>query len=1270
MATDVSARSMTREAYGEGADSAAWVVAADRISARILAALASLFVMGILIILVGTLAQVDKDMWQVIDEYFRSWIARVDFQVFLPRTWFPNLQNVPYGLWFPGGALIGTVMVVNLLAAHLVRFKTQASRTSLITGTLVLLAGAVLTWQVIASGHNRLGLQGHPSFSWTTLWLIVRLAMAGVSGAALYKAVATRLRFPDRTFETGMYAVSGVVLALTTLWTFVATDNAYLGDAGMRILWQLIQATLCGLVLLAGCVLVFRKRAGIVLIHAGIGLLMFGQFYVSKYDVEEQMRLEEGQTRSYAEDNRHIELAVVDRSNASEEQVVVVPRHILQASLTRGQTSVFARRPPEVDAQGIIRNRELPFDIQVLEYHRNADVRDAAPDEKNLANTGFGKRYVAVPLKPAAGADSGGRVDLAALYVRLLKKDGGGELGTFLLSQLASIQDISDQVTIGDKSYDVSLRFRRSYKPYQITLVDVRKDDYVGTSTPRNYSSDVRLVDNRRSVDREVHIWMNNPLRYAGETFYQSGYTGPPDSAVEATTLSVVTNAGWMIPYVACMIVIVGLAYHFTGTLVRFLRRPEAGNTLLKWSLYSPTGIGLFAAGLALLHKLSRRSPAAATARPKAGHTSKGKAENPPAATYSPELEPITVRQALAALFPLIVVTPFALALLATLWPDRAKPGEADLRAFAKLPVVAEGRVKPFDTLARNSLRVISNRESFRDENRKSQPAIRWLLDVICKPEDAERHQVIRIDNLEVLDTLKLKRRQGNLYSIAEIRPGVVEFERQVGQAQRDAKELGAEKLTVYQRKLIELDRRIRAYTRVAAAFQPPSFPPLNDTQDMERFRESFVAFIRSIRGIQPPLAVPVRGDQTAHQQSGDWQSYAEAMAFAQVLAEPSPELKALNAIFVAYAKNDSPEFNEQVQRYRELLSRDRPASLATNSFASRNVERVFGSFYAFEEFFNHVSPFFFCWFPYLGAVVLAGLSWLVWRQPLWRAAWWLAAFAFSVHTVALVARIYISGRPPVTNLYSSAVFIGWGIVLFCLCWELLTRNGLPTFLGGLLGFATLVVAHQLAGDGDTFTVLQAVLDTQFWLATHVVLITLGYATTFLAGGIGMAYILRGLLTPTLTPAASREMGRMVYGTICFALFFSFFGTVLGGLWADDSWGRFWGWDPKENGALIIVLWNALVLHARWDGMVKERGMAVLSLGGNIVTSWSWFGVNELGVGLHSYGFTEGVLLSLGLFWLTQFAVIVPGCLPKSWWWSFRANAGSSPQPVPVVKPA
>lgn len=131
----------------------------------------------------------------------------------------------------------------------------------------------------------------------------------------------------------------------------------------------------------------------------------------------------------------------------------------------------------------------------------------------------------------------------------------------------------------------------------------------------------------------------------------------------------------------------------------------------------------------------------------------------------------------------------------------------------------------------------------------------------------------------------------------------------------------------------------------------------------------------------------------------------------------------------------------------------------------------------------------------------------------------------------------------------------------------------------------------------------------------------------------------------------------MVYGIICFATLFSFVGTVTGGFWADVSWGRFWGWDPKENGALIIVLWNAIILHARWDNVVRERGLMNLAIFGNIVTSFSWFGVNMLGVGLHSYGFMDAAFKWLMLFVASQLVLIALGLLPLSLWKSFRRRA-------------
>jgi ABC-type transport system involved in cytochrome c biogenesis permease subunit len=223
----------------------------------------------------------------------------------------------------------------------------------------------------------------------------------------------------------------------------------------------------------------------------------------------------------------------------------------------------------------------------------------------------------------------------------------------------------------------------------------------------------------------------------------------------------------------------------------------------------------------------------------------------------------------------------------------------------------------------------------------------------------------------------------------------------------------------------------------------------------------------------------------------------------------------------------------------------------------------------------------------------------------------------------------------------------------------------------------------------------------------------LGYAATFFAGLLAILYIFLGLLTPLLrekigqmgkseTQAIAsgpsgpsgrprtkevvsikapgnkssdlelgKALGKMVYAVVCFATLFSFVGTVLGGIWADQSWGRFWGWDPKENGALMIVLWNALILHARWGGLVRERGLMNLAVFGNIVTSFSWFGVNMLGIGLHSYGFMDAAFKWLMAFIASQALIIALGFLPLHLWRSFRSQASSgSSGPPQLGKPS
>jgi ABC-type transport system involved in cytochrome c biogenesis permease subunit len=743
--------------------------------------------------------------------------------------------------------------------------------------------------------------------------------------------------------------------------------------------------------------------------------------------------------------------------------------------------------------------------------------------------------------------------------------------------------------------------------------------------------------------------------------------------------------------------------------------------------------------------------------------------------------------------------------------PWRSPEGEMDLAKFATLPVVDRGRIKPIDTFASVELMLLNRRQTYYDEfdkkKQKKQQAVKWLLNVLSEgyagalarlpftvadpelrgwftlpaqagfrydlrdlanneaamerlrelekkrstPEKmtpverkamalmeslkgrqtegdrimdvrekkgtSYRAEIFRIDNDQVLAMLGLPIREGFRYSLAEIL-GTDEKTEERG---KRFKEFMAKARQTHERpekdrdlvevKTLELDRNLRVQSQ-----------------------------LRSLDGLLmvPPPEGGVEG----------WKTLGDALASSDPAAEPWERMLA------AYGRDEVKTFNKEVDAYAAAMKEKMPSEMAR--------ARV-------EVWFNHFAPFYQCSILYVIVLLLSILSWGFATQPLRLAAFWLAAVVCVVHTLALVVRIYLTGRPPVTNLYTSAVFIGWGCVLLGLVVEFLTRKNrfaanIPVTVAAVLGFATMIIAHHLGGSGDTMEVMQAVLDTNFWLATHVTTVTLGYTATFVAGFLAMVFIFRMLasvvrlyqdahrplvgaepfayvaaviglaIIPTtlavavlgglwvlfsdgepldlptlaimgaplytvaaiaaasvvlrrlspeflakhgnqptgltrligelaLTKEASQGLSGMVYGVICFATLLSFVGTVLGGIWADQSWGRFWGWDPKENGAVLIVIMNALILHARWGGMIKERGMCVLAVLGNMVTAWSWFGTNQLGVGLHAYGFNNTLALGCALFWVSQVGLAALGMLPLSYWRAFaEAPAVAAPR--------
>jgi ABC-type transport system involved in cytochrome c biogenesis permease subunit len=580
-------------------------------------------------------------------------------------------------------------------------------------------------------------------------------------------------------------------------------------------------------------------------------------------------------------------------------------------------------------------------------------------------------------------------------------------------------------------------------------------------------------------------------------------------------------------------------------------------------------------------------------------------------------------------------------------------------REFGRLPLLMDGRFQPFDSAARNSLLQIRAKQTVPVDNGGTLTATGWLLEVLMKPEQADDRKIFRIDNGEVLALLKLPESQ-KYYSFNQIRPQADEIQKQADRIGT----LDSSKRTVFETQLMKLFSEMNLYQRLEISLKPPgsddfaaelaafqqSIAPgiaaMNARDAGQKFNQDafnnligFMGSYETVARFALPAVIP---PTDAAAPRDDWQNIGTNLMATARTGEISQPAQAYAAMVTAYRANQPADFNQTVAAYRLWLA-DRFAPQVNK--AGR------------EFVFNTFQPFYRALVIYVVALLLALFSWFNMSDWLRRSAFYLVGLAWVIHTFGLVFRMYLEGRPPVTNLYSSAIFIGWGAVILGMVLEKIYRDGIGCVVAAFAGFVTQIIAHNLAMTGDTMEMMRAVLDTNFWLATHVVVVTLGYASTFVAGLLAIIYILRGMFTPTLTPETAKSLCRMVYGIVCFATLFSFVGTVLGGIWADQSWGRFWGWDPKENGALLIVLWNATILHARWGGLVRERGLMNLAVIGNIVTSWSWFGVNMLGIGLHSYGFTDAAFRWLMLFVGSQIAIIILGLLPAKMWKSFSVHA-------------
>jgi ABC-type transport system involved in cytochrome c biogenesis permease subunit len=604
---------------------------------------------------------------------------------------------------------------------------------------------------------------------------------------------------------------------------------------------------------------------------------------------------------------------------------------------------------------------------------------------------------------------------------------------------------------------------------------------------------------------------------------------------------------------------------------------------------------------------------------------------------------------------------PYLVLLAATLWIGaswmypKADPGEFDLSAFNRIPVLAGGRIKPMDTVARNSLLILRGKQTLRlPDGGGTLSASRWLADVLFNPQKADTYPVFAVANQEVLGMFGWPQADKKYCTYAELKPHIAKIDEEG----KLAGDMEAAKRTPFHTAIFNLRNSIYLYQRLKSSINDEGTVEFG--KEIETYAKAVAAGAAKLSDNSGPLdkerMALLRSAVARYERQSDF-SYLLVVAppaggnendwlttGAALMRVKSPEtipasVSALADMGDAFRANDPARFLKVTREYAGWLNIEHPEWAGRTSYELR---------------FNQMQPFYHSMVLYVGAFLLACASWLCCPQGLRKSAFLLLLLALAVHSFGMFSRMWLQGRPPVTNLYSSAIFVGWGAVVLGLVLERLYRDGIGAASSGMVGFITLIIAHHLGSSGDTLEMMQAVLDSNIWLATHVVVITAGYSAMFLAGFLAIVYVLLGLFTRLLTRDAAKRLTGMVYGIVCFATLFSFVGTVLGGIWADQSWGRFWGWDPKENGALLIVLWCALILHARWGGFIRQRGIMAMAIFGNAITAFSWFGVNMLGVGLHSYGFMDKAFPWLLGFVIAQGVLVLLTRLPAKTWRSFR----------------
>ncbi len=678
--------------------------------------------------------------------------------------------------------------------------------------------------------------------------------------------------------------------------------------------------------------------------------------------------------------------------------------------------------------------------------------------------------------------------------------------------------------------------------PFSIALKEFELVNYPGSNRPSEYRSRVWVdptVSGLPAYDEVVS--MNRPLDVADFRLFQSSYKLGAAGGPDATIFSVAYDPGVPIVYTSFLLIIVGIAWGLRG---------------VSYKLENP------------IHSLAK--PQAASSD---DAVSAAREENAP-----------TTRRAgvsnLALLFAMLV----GFAASPDAWAQPAGQAPIDVDGTRGWAIVADGRVKPLLTYAKEISLAVTGREKL-----DGLSALEILWGYSLNPGEFNNRPYVRVDGLELKKALGLPSDQKRFSFNALL--GNQGFQPLVQQA--FARQEAEQKLSRRDKDVLE------AYGKL---------------QRLAAFASGDALAIVPIVDASGGWATPVQLEGSAAPGAlGIWEGFGRLAA--------------------AYTNGDAAAFSRETDALTLALRNLNPTVYPSESVLAREL---------FYEDFNAFGK---AWVFYLVgflAILLFGFSERPWGYAVGMA---FITTGFICHTVGIGTRWIIADRAPVSNMYESLVFMGWGAIAIGLIPEFVYRKRFLALAAGLMGFICLAFAENLPID-PAINPLVPVLAHTYWLSVHVMTVMLSYSAFAVAMVLGHVMLVVELVFQRQRIDLLTSLSKLLYKTLQVGVLFLAAGIIFGAIWANESWGRYWGWDPKETWSLITFFVYLAIIHARFAGWLRHFGLAASAILGFLAVVMTYYGVNFiLAAGMHAYGFSEGGQIWVGIYAAVELIIIAAAWL-------------------------